>query len=153
MVEDATKFGRWYEKNKGKLALRRKKRYRNDPKYRAKAVKHSRGYRASFPNRKAGDPHIINVGGLPRTCWRIGQVSKKLGCPETLFRTWERRKMIPGCTVDSKIRTYTAEQVVLMASLWEAVQGFRQSEKGIDKEMAKVIVEAASRTAIKKWRK
>lgn len=145
-----SKFSRWYKNNQGKLGLKRKTRYKNDPEYREAAKLRAREYRASFPHKTPNDPVILTVDGVPRSCWRIGQAAARIGCPRTIFRTWERSGHLPPPTVEAKIRTYTTEQVDLLVPLWEAMLSYREAE-GNARQEARTYMDAVGAHIIENW--
>lgn len=101
----------WYERNKGKLAARRKARYHSDKKYRKNVLKQNRKYQAGLAKEReeAPKPRVripkhrrpvemsVEIGGSIRTIdmVHIGSFARAIGRSVPTIHQWERRGLLP----------------------------------------------------------
>lgn len=110
MATQGKAFKLWYQKNRKKLALRRRKRYHSDPKYRRAAIERSAEYKRRRRETLRGDRRPI------------GEVAQALGVTTATLRRWEAAGYFPKSGSWSKHRRFTDAQVKLLGTLSKRVQ-------------------------------
>ena len=82
-------FAQWYEKNKARLSEKRAKRYREDPVYRAAALKRGRAQRKKKPT-PVTDGYTVSIQDAAHdvgvTVWTLREWRKKNYFPEPKHR-------------------------------------------------------------------
>lgn len=110
-------YSEWYNRNRAKVAARRRDRYHNDPDYRAKVLEKRRQARASGQTEEARtaatDPVMRKTPtGEVREGWRRGAVAEACGVSvSTIKRVLAK---FPPPTLEGRQRAYTAVQVELV---------------------------------------
>lgn len=124
-MAEETAFGRWYERNGGKLNEKRKNRYDSDPEYRARQIENARKNRANRASKvkEASAPVYKLIGGEKVVVYRIGDLAERAGVTPQTIRKYESTGVIPEPTVGSSHRYYTANQVNLVCSMVQALAG------------------------------
>jgi len=115
---------RWYVRHREEYAKLRKKRYRSDPKVRAKARRAAACYRKE---RQAGlkvqRVLLREVGGELVEVYTSGYVADRLRCSVGILRSWEERGWIPpSIFTQGTHRLYTARQVALIRLLADSLK-------------------------------
>lgn len=112
-------YQKWYEANREQLSERRKKRYKQDPTVREKAVKRQRKYRKEHdrPSTK-GQAKFREVNGNKVQVYRIRETASYVGCSIEFIRKYEALGVIPEPVVGSAQRYYTMAQIKLMKDFY-----------------------------------
>ena len=85
--KEGSAYQRWYEKNKEKSAEKRRKRYKEDPVYRQKALAARKAQIANTP--KVRD-------SLPKQyVYTVSSLSEKLKVSDWKVREWKRKGYFP----------------------------------------------------------
>lgn len=84
----------YYEDNKERLAADKKKKYEDDPEYRAR-VKKSRQAWYERKQKAKGDYVFRTVNGKTHKVLKIGIVVAKLGITTTILHNWVARGVVP----------------------------------------------------------
>lgn len=134
---EKTYFQRWYEKEGRKLNRRRKKKYKEDPDYKAKVLeqnkamrkrralerapekieeKKARGKLRTKINWKSYQVPASVLGnkakkGQKITVFTVGAAATMLGCSEQAIRLWEKKGVLPKPLRYKKDRVYTKAQI------------------------------------------
>ena len=125
----------YYEKNKNRLQARKKRRYDNDPSYKAKALIRRKEQRERDKlRRKMGPPQPKKAAREPKQMrikltdgtevivgmYSIGQAAYRVGVSSYTLRKWEQQAIIPPALYRSKggHRLYTEDQVVVMRDVY-----------------------------------
>lgn len=109
-----TAFQRWYAKNKTAFNAARKRRYHEDTEYRTKML--------GYANSRRGEGRDPNKPVQMRDWFYISEVSDLIGRSAYIIRSWEKAGLIPANRDVRGYRTYTAQQVVLLKELCEALE-------------------------------
>jgi hypothetical protein len=111
VAEKLTPFQKWYAKedNKLKLADARKKRYRDDPTYRTKALQNAATQRAKVRDLKDQRPAHYSY---PNT-----EVVRRVGISVATLRLWRDRRYYPQPFAHRGRIYFTLEQVALLEGL------------------------------------
>jgi hypothetical protein len=109
-------FKKWYEENKEQIAAKRRRRYRNDPKYRRKCIEQARKNREKTQPEKYPtlDPSRVLIGG--KVYFTVRGLAHVLEKSRNSVYYWIRSGFLPPPqSVDgSNTRYYTAAQVVMI---------------------------------------
>ena len=87
------KFTDWYEKNKGDLNARRKKKYESDAEYREKAKNYAKEYRMKKASGELGV--IVNRANPPPGKLNLTTLCLAAGIPEDTYNRYRRLGWIP----------------------------------------------------------
>jgi hypothetical protein len=127
---ETSKFKEWYSRNKGKVNSKRKKKYREDSKYRANIIAKQRDYRKNNPDKiKRETVNTIVLNGVTVQVHRIGKLCDVAAVDKQTIRNWESRGIIPEPSIKSKHRRYTDNQIAIIASFAENYRSVRYDGK------------------------
>ena len=134
-----SEFQRWYAdpKNRETLNKRRRKRYKEDKKYRAKQLASTRRWRRSNPDKVARPTE-------KRATLFIGEVAEQVGCDVQTIRSMEERGLIPEPTFGNIKRQYSPKQVKLIAGVRRVSEKFHYKDPRYKEAMDKAVQRAAS---------
>lgn len=122
-------YKKWYQRNKERLNERRRKRYQNDPSYRAKQKAMSK----RWYQKERGEPVVY----VPKDCrvvktkkrdgtevdlrlYTVGKLAGTLGVTIQTIRNWENRGLIPITPIRlSKWRLYSQPMINVVASAYK----------------------------------
>jgi hypothetical protein len=113
-----SKFQQWYAANKHLLALRRKRRYRLDPEYRAKRLAYWRKHQKHaqvLQNRRKKWKTAHN--GKRYKAFDISEAKVLVGKSRDAIRWWEKKGIIPCAIFPMTRRHYTMNQISMMREL------------------------------------
>jgi MerR HTH family regulatory protein len=115
---------RWYARHREEYAELRRKRYRSDPKLRAKARRSAARYRKERQQGlKVQRTLRREVNGISVEVFTSGYIADRAGCSPQVLRGWETRGWIPPTIFpNEKHRLYTARQVALIRLLADALK-------------------------------
>jgi len=130
---------RYYEKKKQKIAEDKARRYREDPEYRAAALRRSKEAKEKAKEERRKNPSpprrrgplkptefMINVGGVDHqvTMYTTGQVAKALRRKTQTVRVWEMKGNFPEALYRSASndRLYTEFQYKNIASIYRKLE-------------------------------
>lgn len=141
-VEEDSVYQRdYYKTHQGKLKEAKASRYRDDPEYRAEALRRAKEQKARAKKERARTPPAsrkkgplkprifdITVGGatLEILMFSGGQLGKRLGRKTQAIRMWEKKGILPEAMYrdpNTGARLYTEDQVqALIKALKQAVK-------------------------------
>lgn len=112
-------FQRWYKSHAKEFNEKRRSRYRKDKSYREKIVERQAEYRARRSGAVKEKKQLtkLDVNGNLQKVFRIGEVAQSLGRSQQTIRKWEKDGLLPGRTIETSHRYYTAVQVQQMGKL------------------------------------
>jgi len=111
--EDGTKwtYKEWYDRNRARIAERRKEKYHSDKKYRAKVLRQNREYRAGKAKERVSKPKpkvripkkrkpvemVVEIDGVSETVHlvHIGTFARIVGRSVPTIHQWERVRLLP----------------------------------------------------------
>lgn len=131
-----TAYSRWYASNKGEFNAKRRKRYKEDKKYRFKAMKNASVYRKSGPENVMTRLLFREYNGQRVQVFRISTVGEKIGRSVQAIRQWEKNGIIPKPLFGAGHRVYTEKQVTLLKLVVELSDKYRHSHAEYKKNMA-----------------
>jgi hypothetical protein len=110
-------YRKWYEQHKERISAKRKKRYSEDPEYRARAIEASR-------RRRSGEqaPPIPPVP--PNAPISLEEAADRLGKGVSTLREWRRYKYFPEPTRHNRGLWFTEEQLNLVQELKERLDKY-----------------------------
>jgi DNA-binding XRE family transcriptional regulator len=144
------RYREYYSKNSGVINSRRKKRYREDPEYRKKAIKSATNW---FKNNKKAKSKgstrtvLIKSGQLSEDptgsvsvtipVFRVHEVAKLVGISSQTLRSWERKEWVPKPSIKGIHRVYTMDQVKLILHLKKKIDKvFNLDKEAVAKRVA-----------------
>lgn len=136
---------RWYAANREEYSALRRRRYKANPKLRAKARKAAAKYRR---DRQRGLIQVRRtlsrtLNGVAVTVYTSGHVTDRIQCSPQVLRSWEERGWLPRPIFEGeKHRLYTAHQVgliKLLADVARPKRGRRVSAGPVLSEIVDVI--------------
>lgn len=101
-------FKSWYQKNKERLAEKKRKRYQEDPEYRAKAMERSKAQRKTTPT-PITDGYSVS----------FAEAAKELGVSLWTLREWRKRNYFPEPKERNGRLWFTENQLMLLQKLQE----------------------------------
>ena len=117
------KFRRWYVENREVTSQKRRKRYANDPIYRAKIKKQALSYRKDRMKGHTVERTLHRTWrGVPLQVFTSGHVIDEAGCTYYQLREWEDRGWVPAPVFPDRHRLYLKHQVTLIKALSDALQ-------------------------------
>lgn len=142
--ESSWKYKDWYAKHSGELAEKRRKRYQEDPEYKAKVLEQNRAYRekkaaenARVPKPKVRIPRhrkpvalsvMINGTETVKQLVHVGYFARAIGRSVPTIHQWERSQILPRTPFllsgkNKQERLYTSEMIQVVRGALEARNG------------------------------
>lgn len=118
----------YYQKNKERLSIRRKRKYKNDLSYREGIRRKSRNYSRMRRERSSGKKGVVSSS--KGTFITIGRLSKIIGKGISTIRAYHRKGILPNpIYFDTRgWRLYTLNQAILLR---KAFKSFDQGTIGL----------------------
>ena len=150
MATDKEYLKKYYKENREEMLRKRKERYENDPKYRAKvqaATRRSKQRRrVGLKKRTLGQidrrhrrPRITVINGQRVEVFSRGTLAEYVGFAPTTLGSWQQRGVLPTPTmVDEEGKWWFSEEY--MAKFLKIVKKFRTAGWSLD-EFAAIVVE------------
>ena len=125
----------WYDRNKDRLAERRKSKYHSDKKHRKKVLEQNREYRAKKAKERISKPKpkvripkhrkpvemMVEVNGVPEMTLlvNVGAFARAIGRSVPTIHQWERLGLLPRTPYlltsrSKKERLYTESMIVVV---------------------------------------
>lgn len=102
----------WYDKGgKDKIAENRKKKYQDDPEYRAKVIRNSVQYRKKRREKESGPPPEYN--------YSYQEAADEIGVSVTVLHHWRLKRWMPSPFKHKGRVLFTQTQVELLSKLAE----------------------------------
>lgn len=107
------RFKRWWAEQGATYNERRRKRYAEDPDYRARARGQSKPPRPSAPESEWTSQTVFTASGAPLTVFSVAALAAATGASHQTLRGWTRQKKIspPDHTAPSGAKFYTRETI------------------------------------------
>lgn len=110
-------WNNWYRKNRSKLNVSRRLKYKQDPEYRKKIVERQANYRKTLSPKPNDGLKYRVINGQHVRVLSISEASEYIGRSAQSIRIWEAKQWLPQHTTGGVHRYYTEGQVQLMQQI------------------------------------